>query len=144
MTIDRHQRGVFYVWGKYSKVHQGYAMYFTTTGRFIRHDCAVPGRPTTYLCTRKEGPERGMCLDEVQGHQRDIHLILQDWDPDWKVPVNKTETKHSNNKEEEYGDGQGSGWGNIQVNDVENTQQTIPKAREKRKYKGKVPTIEIL
>jgi hypothetical protein len=36
---------------------------------------------------------------------------MQDWDPDWKVPVNKTEMEHPDNEEEDQGNGQGNGQG---------------------------------
>jgi hypothetical protein len=36
---------------------------------------------------------------------------MQDWDPDWKVPVNEIEMEHPDNEEEDQGNGQGNGQG---------------------------------
>jgi hypothetical protein len=62
-------------------------MHFTTIGRGIHPNCVVQGRPTPYLCTRKEGPKRRMGPKKYNIMKEYIHLIMQDWDPDWKIPT---------------------------------------------------------
>jgi hypothetical protein len=36
--------------------------------------------------------------------EEDIHLIMQDWDPEWNIPMDGTEAEHLNNNIEEHGD----------------------------------------
>jgi hypothetical protein len=59
-------------------------------------------------------------------------MIMQDWEPDWKVPSNKIVTEHPDNEEEDQGNGQSNSAGDVQ--------HTIPQAGEKRKDKGKRTT----
>jgi hypothetical protein len=55
-------------------------------------------------------------------------MSMQDWELDWKVPSNKVVMEHSDNEEEDQGNGQRNSAGDVQ--------HTVPQAGEKRKDKG--------
>jgi hypothetical protein len=65
--------------------------------------------------------------------EEDIQLIMQDWEPDWKVPANETKTEHPDNEEEDQDNGQG----NEQGNGAGDAQETVLEVGEKMNDKGK-------
>jgi hypothetical protein len=67
-------------------------------------------------------------------------MIMQEWDPNWKVPMNKIEKKYPENDTDEQGNEHGNKQGNEQGRDTEDVQHMVPEARHMRKYKVKRPT----
>jgi hypothetical protein len=77
-------------------------------------------------------------IEEEMGH------IMEYWDDEWKIPMTKTEqleTQHP--KVEEVGDEEeDEGQGN-QGNGAGDAHKTIPRSREKRKYKDKGKVVQL-
>jgi hypothetical protein len=58
----------------------------------------------------KKDPREEWVQTKYKIMEEDIHLIMQDWDPEWKIPANGTEAEHPDNDTEEQGDEQGRQW----------------------------------
>jgi hypothetical protein len=80
----------------------------------------------------KKDPARQWFPTSYQLTLEDVHLIINDWEDDWKNPTDKpgpSEEDEDQDKSEEEQD-QTNGTGNLPG------QSTVPEAGLKRKYKG--------
>jgi hypothetical protein len=67
----------------------------------------------------KKDPREEWVQKKYKITKEDIHLIMQDWDPYWKVPANGIEMEHPDNNADEQGNEKGNGYGNEQGKDTE-------------------------
>jgi NACalpha-BTF3-like transcription factor len=82
----------------------------------------------------KNYPQEEWVQKKYKIMEEDVHLIMQDLDPEWNIPTNGTKVEHLDNDVEEHSGEHGNVQGDEHGRDAEHMQETV---KDKRKDEGR-------